>query len=176
MASLHRSREILYPSEYLPTTLEIHTHRDPRCGGAINRRAAPHTFCLRLVVECVSFSLSLSRGKPAVMAQRLRCFVNRRLFAARRSSALSRPAPVLCILLSSASVPRPPLPFLSVQSSAVVTSFVREEANVIYEQSRRRRRRRRRRRTRSGLRRIPIAIPSVPIKLLFSAGALGMRR
>lgn len=83
---------------------------------------------------------------------------------------------------------RPPLraiPFPSVQSSAVVTSFVREEANVIYEQSRRRhssRRPRRRRHTRRfsrarrGLRRIPIAIPSVPIKLLFSAGALGMRR
>lgn len=34
----------------------------------------------------------------------------------------------------------PALPFPSVQSSAVVTSFVREEANVIYEQSRRRRR------------------------------------
>lgn len=65
---------------------------------------------------------------------------------------LSLPPPVLCILLSSASVPRRAAPFLSVQSSAVVTSFVREEANVIYEQSRRRRhpsrcpRRRRRRR------------------------------
>lgn len=32
------------------------------------------------------------------------------------------------------------------------------------------------RRARRGLRRIPIAIPSVPIKLLFSAGTLGMRR
>lgn len=89
----------------------------------------------------------------------------------------------LCIsLLSSTSARLPFAPFPpSMQSSAVVTSFVREEANVIYEQSRRPRRHPNRRPRRSslarrGLRRIPIAIPSVPIKLLFSAGALGMRR
>lgn len=62
----------------------------------------------------------------------------------------SRSAPILCIL----SCLRPPLrapdvPFPSVQSSAVVTSFVRKEANVIYEQSRRRRHPNRRPRRRS---------------------------
>lgn len=67
--SLHRSREILYPSEYLPATLEIHTHRDPRCSGAINRRAAPpRAFCLSASFSSsastplLSLSLFLSRG------------------------------------------------------------------------------------------------------------------
>lgn len=190
--SLHRSREILYPSEYLPATLEIHTHRDPRCGGAINRRARTACFSSLSLV----FSSSLGESAMLVLLQHLRCFVNRRLFARRHSSVSSRSAPAgpMHPLVFDLRPPRAPaLPFPSVQSSAVVTSFVREEANVIYEQSRRRRhpnrprhrrRRRRRRRhphrcsrrARRGLRRIPIAIPSVPIKLLFSAGALGMRR
>jgi len=144
----------------------------------------------------LAFSSSLGESAMLVLLQHLRCFVNRRLFAWRHSSVSSRSAPAgpMRSLVFDLRPPRAPaLPFPSVQSSAVVTSFVREEANVIYEQSRRRRRRhpnrprhrrhRRRRRhprrcsrARRGLRRIPIAIPSVPIKLLFSAGALGMRR
>lgn len=131
--------------------------------------------------ECVSLSLSfLPRRKAAVMgaAPPMLC-----KSSSVCSASLSRPraGPLHSLVFGLA---RPSVPFLSVQSSAVVTSFVREEANVIYEQSRRhpsrrprrRCRRRLRRRARRGLRRIPIAIPSVPIKLLFSAGALGMRR
>lgn len=77
-----------------------------------------------------------------VMLQHLRCFVNRRLFAWRHSSVLP-PAPRRSYAFSCLRPPlrAPAVPFPSVQSSAVVTSFVREEANVIYEQSRRRRRR-----------------------------------
>lgn len=82
-----------------------------------------------------------------------------------------------------ATISAPSSFFLSVHPSysAAVTSFVREQANVIYEQSRRvdsgigvlarplshdggRRRRH--------VPRIPIEIPSVPIKLLFSARLL----